>query len=121
MTTRRTSPAPEIDAAPRRQRGRPRRYDADAARRAIAAQFRSAGYEATSLDDISAVTGMRRPSLYLAFGDKQAMYLACLKAPPSRSPWPKSSAARHRSVWCCGACFAGCSRSTARAPAPRDA
>ena len=34
---------------------------------------------ATSLDDISAATGMNRPSLYAAFGDKQAIYLKAIE------------------------------------------
>ena len=33
------------------------------------------GFAATSLDDISAATGLNRPSLYGAFGDKRALYL----------------------------------------------
>jgi len=33
------------------------------------------GYAATSLDDVSAATGLNRPSLYGAFGDKRALYL----------------------------------------------
>ena len=37
------------------------------------------GYAATSLDDISAATGMNRPSLYAAFGDKQAIYLKAIE------------------------------------------
>jgi AcrR family transcriptional regulator len=37
------------------------------------------GYAATSLDDIVTATGMNRPSLYAAFGDKEAIYLAALK------------------------------------------
>jgi AcrR family transcriptional regulator len=41
--------------------------------------FWDAGYAATSLDDISAATGMNRPSLYAAFGDKQAIYLKAIK------------------------------------------
>jgi AcrR family transcriptional regulator len=32
----------------------------------------------TSLDDLSAATGMNRPSLYAAFGDKRALYLKAL-------------------------------------------
>jgi len=32
-----------------------------------------------SLDDISAATGMNRPSLYAAFGDKQAIYLKAIE------------------------------------------
>lgn len=38
------------------------------------AVFWDAGFAGTSLDDISAGTGMNRPSLYGAFGDKQALY-----------------------------------------------
>jgi AcrR family transcriptional regulator len=36
------------------------------------------GYANTSLDDIAAATGMNKPSLYAAFGDKHALYLAAL-------------------------------------------
>jgi len=40
--------------------------------------FWKAGYSVTSLDEISAATGMNRPSLYAAFGDKHALYLEAL-------------------------------------------
>jgi AcrR family transcriptional regulator len=40
--------------------------------------FWRAGYSATSLDELSAATGMNRPSLYGAFGDKRELYLAAL-------------------------------------------
>jgi TetR/AcrR family transcriptional regulator, copper-responsive repressor len=33
------------------------------------------GFAATSLDDVSAATGLNRPSLYGAFGDKRALYM----------------------------------------------
>ena len=33
------------------------------------------GFAATSLDDLSAATGMNRPSLYGAFGDKRELYI----------------------------------------------
>jgi AcrR family transcriptional regulator len=36
---------------------------------------RSIGFAATSLDDLSAATGMNRPSLYGAFGDKRELYI----------------------------------------------
>ncbi len=36
--------------------------------------FWKGGFAATSLDDLSAATGMNRPSLYGAFGDKRALY-----------------------------------------------
>jgi AcrR family transcriptional regulator len=56
------------------KRGRPRAYDPDTALAQAMAVFWDAGYAGTSLDDISAGTGMNRPSLYGAFGDKQALY-----------------------------------------------
>ena len=64
---------------PRTPRGRPRAYDPDVALDAAIAAFWRAGYTATSLDTLSEATGMNRPSLYGAFGDKHALYLAALK------------------------------------------
>jgi AcrR family transcriptional regulator len=43
------------------------------------ALFWDQGYAPTSLDDLSAATGMNRPSLYGAFGDKKALYLTVLE------------------------------------------
>ena len=63
-----------------KRRGRPRAYDPDEALRAARDVFWVKGYAATSLDDIAAATGMNRPSLYAAFGDKQGIYLAALRA-----------------------------------------
>jgi len=40
--------------------------------------FWKQGYDGTSLDDLAAATGMNRPSLYAAFGDKRALYLKTL-------------------------------------------
>jgi TetR/AcrR family transcriptional regulator, copper-responsive repressor len=60
------------ESSPRR--GRPRAVDpATALARAVDA-FWDAGFAATSLDDLTEATGMNRPSLYGAFGDKQALY-----------------------------------------------
>jgi len=64
---------------PKRPRGRPRAYDADAALARVMDTFWEAGYAATSLDDLSTATGMNRPSLYAAFGDKQALYMRALE------------------------------------------
>lgn len=61
-----------------KRRGRPRAYDPEAAVASTIEAFWSTGYAGTSLDDISAATGMNRPSLYAAFGDKEALYLAAL-------------------------------------------
>src|SRR5437868_9158860 len=62
-----------------RRRGRPPSYNRDVALRAIRDVFWDRGFAAASLDDIAAATGMNRPSLYGAFGDKREMYLAALR------------------------------------------
>ena len=64
--------------APKR-RGRPRAYDPERALNQVIECFWKAGYSGTSLDAISEATGMNRPSLYAAFGDKQALYLKALR------------------------------------------
>lgn len=68
----------DTNSPARRSRGRPRAYSPDAALGAARDAFWSAGYSATSLDDLAAATGMNRPSLYAAFGNKQALYLKTL-------------------------------------------
>src|SRR3954452_3756682 len=67
----------EAQAEPKR-RGRPRAYDPDEALKRAAATFWKAGYAGTSLDDLVEATGMNRPSLYAAFGDKREIYLKTL-------------------------------------------
>ena len=62
------------DATPRK-RGRPRAYQPEVAIGKALDVFRKDGYAATSLDDLSAATGMNRPSLYGAFGDKRELYI----------------------------------------------
>jgi len=68
---------PEADApkAGAKRRGRPRGYVPDVALGRALDLFRKDGLGATSLDDLSSATGMNRPSLYGAFGDKRALYL----------------------------------------------
>ena len=66
------------DEAPKR-RGRPRTYDPEVAIARAADVFWKAGYAGTSLDDLSEATGMNRPSLYAAFGDKRDLYLKTLE------------------------------------------
>jgi TetR/AcrR family transcriptional regulator, copper-responsive repressor len=62
----------------KKPRGRPRGYDAAAALAEATAAFWERGYAATSLDELSAATGMNRPSLYNEFGDKRALYRKAL-------------------------------------------
>jgi AcrR family transcriptional regulator len=77
MVQKRTgSPTPPED---RKRRGRPRAYDPQVAIARAAEVFWKAGYAGTSLDDLVAATGMNRPSLYAAFGDKRDLYLKTLE------------------------------------------
>ena len=57
-----------------RRRGRPRGYDPESALDAATNVFWSRGYAGTTLDALSEATGMKRPSLYAAFGDKSALF-----------------------------------------------
>lgn len=63
------------DPAEPKRRGRPRAYQPDVALAKALDLFRRDGFAATSLDDLSAATGMNRPSLYGAFGDKRELYI----------------------------------------------
>jgi TetR/AcrR family transcriptional regulator, copper-responsive repressor len=65
--------------AAKRPRGRPRAYDPHVALRRALETFWAKGYSRTSLDDLAVATRMNRPSLYAAFGDKQALYLSALE------------------------------------------
>jgi AcrR family transcriptional regulator len=62
-------------SAPVRRRGRPRAFEPETALTQAMDVFWQDGFAATSLDDLSAATGLNRPSLYGAFGDKRALYL----------------------------------------------
>src|SRR3978361_1812067 len=64
----------QSDSSPKR-RGRPRPYHPELTLAKALALFRKDGFAATSLDDLSAATGMTRPSLYGAFGDKRELYI----------------------------------------------
>lgn len=61
-----------------RARGRPRKFNVDAAREAAMMTFWRKGYGATTLDDLVAATGASRASLYKDFGDKQAIFAQAL-------------------------------------------
>src|SRR3954468_20306369 len=62
-----------------KRRGRPRTFDEGEVLEKARGVFWDLGYAATSLDDIARATGLNRPSLYGAFGDKHALYVAALK------------------------------------------
>src|ERR1700680_3849919 len=74
MVQKRQKAAKPDLVAPTR-RGRPRAYQPDIALGKALDLFRKDGFAATSLDDLSAATGMNRPSLNGAFGDKRELYI----------------------------------------------
>ncbi len=57
---------------------RPRSFDPDEALDLARDVFWRKGLQGTSLDDITAATGLAKPSLYAAFGDKNALFLKVL-------------------------------------------
>ena len=68
-------PAQQPAASEPKRRGRPRAYQPDVALARALDVFWKEGFSGTSLDDLSAATGMNRPSLYGAFGDKRELYI----------------------------------------------
>lgn len=64
----------------KRKRGRPASVDTRLATEAMVELFRAKGFAAVSLDDLSEATGLSRPSLYRAFGNKLSMYIHAMDA-----------------------------------------
>ena len=75
MVQKNKRPVAKPNSLSPKRRGRPRAYQPEIALGRALDLFRKDGFAATSLDDLSAATGMNRPSLYGAFGDKRELYI----------------------------------------------
>lgn len=104
--------------------GRPREFDKEQALDAAMQAFWAKGYEATSMAELMAATGLHKGSIYQAFGDKHSLFLAALQRYLAEmrstegkvlrnAPTPLEglrSAAHHRLDFtdCSGECPRGC-------------
>jgi len=59
--------------------GRPKTFDVEEALEAALGVFWRKGFEGTSYADLVAATGVERPALYSAFGNKDALFLKALE------------------------------------------
>lgn len=62
-----------------RERGRPRTFDIDFALDRAVLVFWKHGFQDASMQDLTEAMGLSKPSLYAAFGDKEALYLKTLE------------------------------------------
>jgi TetR/AcrR family transcriptional repressor of nem operon len=65
-----------FSSTPQRSRGRPREFDIDAAHYKSVRVFRDRGYHATSITDLTEAMELASGSVYKAFKDKRAIFLA---------------------------------------------
>ena len=65
---------PRTPAATGRRAGRPRSFDRDNALRAVLLLFWKHGFDGTSYTELTAATGMSKPTIYAAFGDKIELF-----------------------------------------------
>ncbi|WP_445191655.1 TetR/AcrR family transcriptional regulator [Sphingomonas sp. Tas61C01] len=64
----------DIALAPPALKGRPREFDVDDALAKALTVFWRNGYEAASMTELTAAMGITKPSLYAAFGNKEALF-----------------------------------------------
>lgn len=82
------------------ERGRPRSFDRDAALHAAMTLFWRKGFTATSMAELCQAMGIGSPSLYAAFGSKEALYAEAIsryvatEGPPIWTPLRTGETAR---------------------------
>ena len=107
----------------RKAMGRPREFDTDAALERIMSVFWAKGFEGASMADLVHATGLKKGSLYAAFGDKRAMYhqsLALYDRPhidaAATPPSTRRPSIRRLKSWCKPASAASKPRLPRRSP-----
>jgi AcrR family transcriptional regulator len=73
-------------------RGRPRSFDRDLALRKATELFWEQGYEGTSITDLTEAIGIAAPSLYAAFGSKEALFREAIERYAVDSPTDRALA-----------------------------
>ncbi len=71
---------------------RPRQFDIEAALRVAMTLFWERGYDGVSLNELATAMGIVKPSLYAAFGDKQALFEAAVRLYDSTTGAPAMAA-----------------------------
>lgn len=79
-------------------RGRPRKFDKKSALDGAAKLFMVKGYSAASLDDLSKAMGIKRPSMYNAFGNKEAVFIQSVEYYFETISAPLAKALKHESL-----------------------
>ena len=69
----------KVPVSEKRKPGRPLSFDRDAALHQAMLLFWRHGYEATSVNDLTAAMAITPPSLYTAFGDKKQLFLEAVQ------------------------------------------
>jgi AcrR family transcriptional regulator len=91
------------------ERGRPRGFDRDAALAKAMELFWARGYEGASMSDLTTAMGIASPSLYAAFGCKEALFreaLALYAATENDGIWGGLEIARTAREGCAGVLIA---------------
>ncbi len=73
----------------KRDTGRPRSFSEEDVLESLMQVFWRKGYLGASLNDLTAATGLNKPSLYSSFGDKEQLYLLALErylSKPAQGP-----------------------------------
>jgi AcrR family transcriptional regulator len=79
-------------------RGRPRCFDLEEALDRSLLLFWEKGFQNTSLDEIAEAVGVKKPSLYAAFGDKETLFRKVLQRYSSKLSEPVQALDRYSNI-----------------------